>query len=257
MLIIPQLLWGQSSVEPLLKEGIQQLQQGFQTWNLDDMMSAKAVLERATAIEPGNADALYWNGYADYRLAIRMLYTSNEDGHKDKAEEYLDRGIKTLEEAVKADPAHSDALALLATLIGMSIQFNPISGMWKGPKSNGYFDDALRANSGNPRVYYLQAVSKMNTPSMFGGGADKALPLFEKAVQLFETESGKPIGAPTHASWGFDECCAFYGNALASTKDFEKAKKMYEKTLSMNAGHRIAKAGLKKLESELDPKDQK
>jgi hypothetical protein len=44
----------------------------------------------------------------------------------------------------------------------------------------------LQADPNNPRLYYLQGMSLFGTPPQFGGGKDKARPLFEKSVALYK-----------------------------------------------------------------------
>ena len=46
-------------------------------------------------------------------------------------------------------------------------------------------EKAISYDASNPRIYYLQGMRAFNTPSQFGGGKDKAKPLFEKAVKLY------------------------------------------------------------------------
>lgn len=52
---------------------------------------------------------------------------------------------------------------------------------------------ATQLNPDNPRIYYLQGESLINTPPAFGGGKDKAKPMFEKAIALFKTDKPKPL----------------------------------------------------------------
>jgi hypothetical protein len=52
---------------------------------------------------------------------------------------------------------------------------------------------ATQLNPDNPRIYYLKGESLINTPVAFGGGKDKAKPMFEKAIELFKTEKPKPM----------------------------------------------------------------
>jgi len=59
---------------------------------------------------------------------------------------------------------------------------------------------ATRLNPDNPRIYYLQGESLMNTPVAFGGGKDKAKPLFEKAIALFKSDKPKPLWP----NWGLE-----------------------------------------------------
>ncbi|HLY69983.1 MAG TPA: hypothetical protein VKR53_09645, partial [Puia sp.] len=53
----------------------------------------------------------------------------------------------------------------------------------------------------NPRLYYLQGMSMFNTPEQFGGGKDKAKPLFAKSVELFKKQEHKPL----YPNWGQDQ----------------------------------------------------
>ncbi len=56
----------------------------------------------------------------------------------------------------------------------------------------------LAADPNNPRLYYLQGMSLFGTPSQFGGGKDKAKPIFEKSVALYKSAQPKPL----YPTWG-------------------------------------------------------
>ncbi len=230
----------------LLTGGIRLVHDGFDQGDESQMVQGKALLERALAVMPEDPDVLYWIAFADYRLSIKMIYW-REGVDKAKAEKLIDNGIECLEKANAKKPS-SEALALLGSLTGMSIQFSPISGMWKGPKSNGQFADAIKLNPENPRAYYLQGIGKVNTPEMFGGGAEKAIPSFVKAVELFEKEAANKSSAPENPTWGYSECLAFLGNAYLTIQDDVNAKKYFEQALVINPNARLAKTGLAKLE---------
>ncbi len=55
-----------------------------------------------------------------------------------------------------------------------------------GKAAGDALQKAMKLNANNPRVYYLQGMSMMGTPVQFGGGKDKAIPLFEKAIELYK-----------------------------------------------------------------------
>jgi hypothetical protein len=61
-------------------------------------------------------------------------------------------------------------------------------------------DEGLKLNPDNPRLYYLRGESIFNTPVAFGGGKDKAKPVFEKALALFKTDKPKPL----YPNWGLE-----------------------------------------------------
>lgn len=61
-------------------------------------------------------------------------------------------------------------------------------------------DEGLKLNPDNPRLYYLRGESIFNTPPAFGGGKEKAKPVFEKAVALFKEDKPKPM----YPNWGLE-----------------------------------------------------
>lgn len=69
-----------------------------------------------------------------------------------------------------------------------------------GAEANKDLQIAIKLNPDNPRIYYLQGESMMGTPVAFGGGKDKAKPLFEKSIALFKTDKPKPMWP----NWGLE-----------------------------------------------------
>jgi hypothetical protein len=59
--------------------------------------------------------------------------------------------------------------------------------------------NAKKADPNNPRIYYMEGNNVMNTPAAFGGGKEKAKPLFQKSVDLYK--NFKPA-SPFHPTWG-------------------------------------------------------
>lgn len=57
-----------------------------------------------------------------------------------------------------------------------------------GQQTAAALTKGLQLNPNNPRLYYLRGMSLFGTPVQFGGGKDKAKPLFEKALSLYSTE---------------------------------------------------------------------
>jgi hypothetical protein len=56
---------------------------------------------------------------------------------------------------------------------------------------------SLRAE--NPRIYYIEGMSKFYTPETFGGGKKNALSYFQKASEYFNSENESDIRKPF---WG-------------------------------------------------------
>ncbi len=69
-----------------------------------------------------------------------------------------------------------------------------------GTEAGTDLQKAIALNPNNPRLYYLQGMSVFGTPEQFGGGKEKAKPLFQKAVDLGKAEQLKPL----YPHWGLD-----------------------------------------------------
>ena len=68
-----------------------------------------------------------------------------------------------------------------------------------GMEAGTALENAKKADANNPRIYYLEGMSMFNTPPAYGGGKDKAKPLFERSVDLFKKI--KPA-SELHPKWG-------------------------------------------------------
>jgi hypothetical protein len=67
-----------------------------------------------------------------------------------------------------------------------------------GVEASKTLQKGMQLDPNNPRLYYLQGMSLFNTPAAFGGGKEKAKPIFEKSVALFKTFKVKPL----YPDWG-------------------------------------------------------
>src|SRR5580698_7827758 len=67
-----------------------------------------------------------------------------------------------------------------------------------GKDASEALQKGMALDPNNPRLYYLQAESLFGTPPQFGGGKDKAKPVFEKSIALFKSAQPKPL----YPTWG-------------------------------------------------------
>jgi len=70
-----------------------------------------------------------------------------------------------------------------------------------GPKAAAALEKAKELDSSNQRIYYLEGMRLFSTPAQFGGGKDKAKPVFQRSVTLFSTKEDQPF----HPKWGKKE----------------------------------------------------
>lgn len=98
----------------------------------------------------------------------------------DKAQVFIDSGS-----ARHADIA--ELASLQAFLYQTRIEVSPMErGLEYSMKADTEIKKAETANSDDPRPYFLHAMNVYYTPAIFGGGAQKALPLFESAAEKFD-----------------------------------------------------------------------
>ena len=69
-----------------------------------------------------------------------------------------------------------------------------------GKTATSDLEMGMKLDPNNPRLYYLKGESIFGTPAAFGGGKDKAKPVFEKAIELFKAEKPKPL----YPNWGLE-----------------------------------------------------
>lgn len=138
--------------------------------------------------------------YVAYGYCILSLHENDglkKDALCDSAQVFLDK-------AFTLQPEESELYVIQGFLYNMRLIVNPMaranSMMSEIDQS---YNTAEKLDSLNPRVYYMRAQMVMNTPSFMGGGKDKALPMFQKAKQKFDTFTSIDKLAP---SWGKENC---------------------------------------------------
>ena len=178
-----------ANYEEAMKANIQKLNTEFTTAGLTNLAGQ---FERIANAESGKWHPRYYTAYC-YVWATAVNEMSADDKHKllDMAQVQMDALLKTYK-------TESEIFALQAFIYQMRI-----TDMSKGFKYSSLASEALeeaeKINPNNPRVYYLRGNNIFHTPKAFGGGKEKAKPIFQKAVVLFESE--KPAN-PIEPAWG-------------------------------------------------------
>ena len=171
--------------------------------NLQKIGNAKTVaeftalanqFERIANAEPGKWHPRYYTAFC-YVWSTAIGDIQAEDKHKllDLAQVQMDILQKTFKK-------ESEIFALQAFIYQMRI-----TDMSKGFKYSSLASEALdeseKLNPNNPRVYYIRGNNIFHTPKAFGGGKEKAKPLFEKAAGLYESQKLENTFEP---GWGSD-----------------------------------------------------
>lgn len=149
----------------------------------------------------GDAEKTQWQPYYYAALVLSMSGWMNgvdKDENAGKMNTLIDKA-----ESLATADADKSEIALMRNMSStQQMMVDPQSRyMQYGAAATAALQKAMKLNPNNPRCYYLQGMSLFNTPSQFGGGKDKAKPVFEKAVALFDAE--QPAGF--NPRWGKDQ----------------------------------------------------
>lgn len=146
--------------------------------------------------EPGRWEAPFWSAHC----LVLQAFSEKEAG---KIDPILDQAESLLEKLIQKHPDEAEFYVLMAMLNQARISVNP---MTRGMKYSGLADKniekAMKLDPDNPRAWYLKASNVLYTPAMFGGGKEKARPVFETAAEKFNTYKPR---SPYHPDWGREQ----------------------------------------------------
>ncbi|HET9502284.1 MAG TPA: hypothetical protein VFO93_02000 [Hymenobacter sp.] len=153
-----------------------------------------AKLERAATVAPADWLPRYYQGYA---LLIHVFQSKESDDQKDAA---LDQAEAALAKARQLHGDESELLTLQAYIYQARLGISPMMRSMKYSRLvTETIAQAKKANPANPRPYLVGANNVYYTPSMFGGGAEAAKPLYEEAKAKFAAFRPASALAP---NWG-------------------------------------------------------
>lgn len=135
----------------------------------------------------------YYCAYCCTRISHKEEADKKRDLYVDQAEYYIDL-------AGRIDPENSEIYVMQGFILQARMDIDPmVRGMKYNSKCLEMFEKAKEIDPGNPRSYLWHGVNIFNTPSFFGGGKEKALPLLEKALEKFNSFIPE---SPIHPDWG-------------------------------------------------------
>jgi tetratricopeptide (TPR) repeat protein len=142
----------------------------------------KAVAEASAAVAKAPQDA-----GAQYRLALAQSYLAEvalEVRDKGAAARAAEAGIKAAEKAVALKGTVAENHRMLGTLCGQIIPANTLLGLKYGRCALDSISKAIELDPKNAMAYVSRGVGNYYLPDQLGGGVDKSIPDFEKALQL-------------------------------------------------------------------------
>lgn len=131
---------------------------------------------------PDRYEPLYYSAYID------ILQSWNIQNSDSKLI-VLKRAMESIQKAKELSSENDEILVIEAFCYQAMIMVNPREyGQSYSMKAAQLLKQAQVINSSNPRAQFLLAQNIYYTPKEYGGGKEKALPLFEKSAKLFESQ---------------------------------------------------------------------
>jgi hypothetical protein len=146
----------------------------------------------------GDAEKTQWLPYYYAGLALTSagwIPGLDKDENAEKVKALCDKA-----DALAIDNADkAEILSIRHMAATQQMMVDPQSRwMSYGKEADIDLQKAMTLNPDNPRLYYLRGMGIFGTSEQFGGGKEKAKPIFEKAVALYKTEQLKPL----YPHWG-------------------------------------------------------
>ncbi len=157
---------------------------------VNDLQAVASSFERI-----GDAEKTQWLPYYYAALAQTWIGWRPEVKDKDANAEK----IKAVLSKAQAIDNNAELYAVENMMNTQQMLMDPQT-RWQtnGQAAGAALQKGLKLDPNNPRLFYLQGESLFGTPVQFGGGKDKAKPVFEKAVSLFKSAQPKPL----YPTWG-------------------------------------------------------
>jgi hypothetical protein len=167
------------------------------TGDAAELKALAAKLERAAAVAPADWLPRYYQAYA---LLINVFQSKEDSDVKDAT---LDQAEAALAQARQLKGDESELLTLQAYIYQARLGISPMLRSAKYSRLvNETVAQAKKLNPANPRPYLVGANNVYYTPSMFGGGAEAAKPLYEEAKAKYAAY--RPT-SPLLPNWGQDQ----------------------------------------------------
>jgi tetratricopeptide (TPR) repeat protein len=194
----------------------------------DSAALAAKVAEYAAAAAKSPADPA-----AQYRAALACSYLAEitiERHDRKQARRIAEQGIQAAERAVALKPKEAEYYRVLGTLYGQAIT-DLMSGLSYGAKARDAVDKAVELAPKAAAMYVAHGVGNYYLPPALGGGPDKAVADFRKAIALDPRDA---------------DAYLWLGVALRKENQEGEARQALQKSLQLNPDRVWTKQQLEK-----------
>jgi hypothetical protein len=161
---------------------------------VEDFTKVANTFERIGDAEKTQWLPYYWAGFALSTSGWQPAVT-DKDANAARINAFCDKA----ESLATTDADKAEILTIRNMSSTQQMMVDPQNRyMSYGVAAGQALEKGFKLDANNPRLYFLKGMSLFGTPVQFGGGKDKAKPVFEKAVQLFKDQNPKPL----YPHWG-------------------------------------------------------
>lgn len=158
-------------------------------------------------------------GYIGYCISV---------DRKKEAERTLVQAEEHIQVLLEYNNRNPRVHALQGAFYGYWLTLHPIKAPVYAKKSGSANEKAFQLDPNEPQVWLEKANIEYYKPAIFGGSKKEALPLYEKAVTLFEASPDR-----TRQNWIYLNCLAGLGIAYEKNGERMKAGEVYRKLLEL------------------------
>lgn len=229
----------------LLTAGVTQFTAAYQAWDAAKFLQACDTFYRALTNGPVTVTNYYWLGVAEFHRVLHLQNFPGAKTNQSSAASALDAAIAALNQALKLDPKHAEAHAVLGTAYGLKIGDSLVRAAWFGPRVAKHRDQALALGPENPRVRYLLGMCQFHTASKPKDWRE-TLASLQQAEKLFESEAKRANASPA-PQWGYSSCLTFLGRCFEQLGESARAAEYYQRALREHPADHLAAAGLRRV----------
>lgn len=169
-------------------------------------------------------------GYTGWLVSVKR---------KEEAEEVLKSAQGHIGKLTELGLDNARVYSLKGAFYGFQIMLEPARAPKLGRLSMEANETALELDPEEAQVWLERANMEYYRPVVFGGSKRKAVPMYERAVELFESSPERTI-----ENWVYLNCLAGLGIAYENTRKFSEAGNVYRKLLRLEPSYKWVKEEL-------------
>ncbi len=190
------------------------------------LLKVRGDFERILQLKKNEWMVNFYLGSVDYMLSR----VATEEKNNDDLKKYTESALSLFDKCTDVKDDFADAYVMKMAAQGNRWQYEPAKMNDIIAKSTEAKDKAFKLEPENPRYYLIDGYMTFYTPESFGGGVDKAQPMFEKSWEYSKTYKPKD---ETYPNWGNDQAAGMVAMCYIKNSKMEDAKKWIDMALEV------------------------